>query len=372
MTLDLSHLEWALAKNPHSLRDLLFDSYRENPRYLTYLNDLIYFLRTQDCKNIRNKLNDIDNLYKFQSGISELEFVRSLIQRGKQIDLLPDTYMGMVSPPDLLAVDSQIKAYIEVKRITEDSTIDTILTFLRKFLRENNYPYIINVVLNETMSIPVAGWHERQLKEEIVQKGLQELEAKIKTINLLSLPTEIETNVGKFEIYPSTSGKGFPGIIRTSVIKVSKDMEDKILKKIRHDVTEKAKKRERWTDDHHSKIYIVALDFEEIIVYDEDDMEIALIGNSITVMPPLRIPIIHETEEVHQAKERGWETFLHERYIIPSNRTYLDSNRKGIFFTEPVVKNISGVIGRFRNRLHFIPNPFAFEEINNPRLMNYI
>jgi hypothetical protein len=367
-TLRFSDLEWALATNTYNLQDLLFNTYKDKLAYLKYLNDLIRFLREHGCSDIQEKLKHISDLLRFRSIRSELEIAKGLIQRNKSVDLLPENYMGMVSPPDLLAVDDEIEAYIEVKRILEDQTTSAIIEFLRRFLRENNYHYIINVVLNEMMSIPVIKWHERRLKEEVIRKALQEFEAKIKTLDPTSLPAEIETNIGKFEIHPSTSGRGFPGVIRTSFIKLP---EKKMIEKIRQDVIEKASKRDKWIDEHQAKIYIVALDFEEL-AYDKDYLEIALIGHRVYVKPPLQAPIIYETNEVQHAKELGWEQFLRETCIIPTNRTYLDSNRKGIFFTEPIIKNVSGVIGKFREELHFVPNPFSFDEINDPRLVNYI
>jgi len=367
-TLRFSELEWALATNTHNLQDLLFNTYKDKPRYLKYLNYLIHFLREHGCSNIQEKLNRISDLPRFRSAQSELEIAKALIQRSKSVDLLTENYIGMVSPPDLLAVDDQFEAYIEVKRIMEDQTTGAITEFLRRFLRENNYNYIVNVVLNKTMSIPVIGWRERQFKEETIRKALQEFEAEIRKLDPASLPAEIETMIGKFEIHQSASCRGFPGIIRTSVITLP---EEKMIGKIRHDVVEKASKRDKWTDDHRAKIYIVALDFEEM-TYDKDYLEIALIGHRVYVKPPLRVPIICETIEVQHAKERGWEKFLRETCILPSNRTYLDSNKRGIFFTEPIVKNVSGVIGRFGETLHFVPNPFSFDEINDPRLVNYI
>ncbi len=368
MTSSLKHLEWALATNPHDLKDLLFDAYKNNLKYLRHLNKLIYFLRKHGCRNIQGKLNDVPNLNKFQSIVSELEIAQALIRRGKSVELLPDTYMGMTSPPDLLVSDKKIEAYIEVKRITDDSTFDLIINFLRRFLNKNNYPYIVNVELNEMMSIPAITWQERQHKEKVIRKAFQEFEAKIKILNSKSLPAEIETIAGKFEIKRSIKGKGFPGFIRTSFVKIS---EERQIEKIRRDVIVKAKKRNKWSNEHRSKIFIIALDFEELF-YNKDYLEIALIGNTEKYIPPLKVPNKPLTKEILHAIKLGWEPFLREKYIIPSKQICLNNKRKGIYLTEPIAKNISGVLGKFGQELHFIPNPFAYDEINDPNLLKFI
>ena len=366
-------MHWALTTNPHGLEDSLQEIYQNNPRYLRHLNDLIAFLRSRNCQNIREKLNDVSQLDKFRSTSSELEIAKALILRGKSVNLLPDSYAGMISPPDLLVKDQRIEAYVEVKRITEDPVIDRLLNSLRKVL--NSYPYKVDLTLNESTSIPTTQWWERDLKEKVVTKALQEFEEKIKMI-APPVPAEIKTNVGIFKIHQSASGRGYFGILTTSAIEIPLDKQ---MEKIRQDVCEKARKRENWTNDHRTKIYIVALDFEDI-TYDKDTLEDSLIGDRVTiseeipsnVADALIRQIFRETPEMRLAKERGWGDFMREVYILPRNRTYSDLNRKGIFFifTESVTKNVSGVLGKFGGDLRFVPNPFA--EINDPQLAKWI
>lgn len=364
-----AHLDWAFATNKHDVHDQLYETYRKKTQYLSYLNELIYFLGKYGCKGIQEKISDCSHLFKFQSILSELETARVLLERGKSVELLPDNYMRMESPPDLLVEDDEVKAYVEVKHILEDLTVGIILEDLRQFLCTNNYLYRVDIEFNEIMSLPVIRWQERQHKEDALRNALQEVKTRIKALNSSSLPVGIETKVGKFKIHQSSSGKGYPGVIRTAAITVP---DKKYIEKICFDVCTKAKKRDKWTGDHRTKIYIVALDFTEIGVYDRGIMEVALIGHRIKKHPISPMPDIRETKEVTYAKERGWEHFLRETCIIPRNRTYLDSASQGIFFTEPNVKNVSGVIGKFGKELHFVPNPFSFDEINDPRLMNYI
>lgn len=366
--LTFSNLKWALASNQHNLVDMLFEAYRDNHDYLAYLDELVCFLRRHKCENIRKKLENVGNLFWFQSVCSELEIARALIERGKSVTFLPDDYGDMVSPPDLIAKNDQIEAYVEVKRIIEDEASNTILDFLRKFLRKYSYPYIVDLEMNDTMSIPVTRWQDIDKKEKLAKKALKELESHITKIDPQRLPTEIKTSAGRFKVYTSPSGKGHPGVFRTPVIKIP---TDKLVEKIRHDVITKAKKRDRWSNEHRVKYYLVAIDFEQIF-YHTDDLDIALIGNTTTYLPPLPMPKTPETHELKTAIERGWEDFLREKYVLPRDRTSLDFNKRGIFFTEPVVRNVSGVLGKFRKALYFVPNPFAFAEINDPRLVFFI
>jgi len=363
-----SNLNWTLETNPHNLKGKLLAAYRDKQEYLKYLDDLVYFLKSNSCKNIREKLNDASEIFHFHSTASEFEIAKALVQRGKSVDFLPQTYSGMASPPDLLVVDTDTESYIEVKRLIEDPTSVRLLEFLREFLRKHGYPYRIDVQLNEPMSIPAVGSHDRQQKEEVLTKALQEFESRFTSTEFVTFPARIQTNAGIFEIHQTESGRGYPGILWHRVIDVP---EDTLVQKIRQDTLEKAEKREKWEGEHLAKLYIIALDFEQLF-FDRECLETALIGNRVTYASQLPLPEFSETEEVKLAKERGWGDFMHDMCIVPRDRTYLDNSKKGIFFTEPVMKNVSGVIGRFQDTLCIVPNPFASNEINDSRLVSYV
>lgn len=362
------HLHWALDRHPKNLMGSLLAAYQDNPGYLSYLDGLLGFLKERGCRGIREKLSDVPDLsVKFRAVRSELEVAKALLHAGKSVIFLPDKYMDERSSPDLFVTDKHIEAYVEVKCVTQDPVTDMLLDSLREFLNAHSYPYRVDLTLNEGMSIPTTKWWERDLKERLADKALQEFMAKITTVTG-PFPTEIKTNAVIFEIHQSASGKGYPGILSTSLVEIP---VDKQVEKIRRDICEKAKKREKWTGDERTKIYIVALDFENM-TYGEDCVGDALIGSRVTVALPLPLPNTPETGEVKSARKKGWEDFMRGECILTHNRTFLDPCRKGIFFTEPITKNVSGVIGKFRDTLHFAPNPFASDEINDPQLANYI
>ncbi|MBO3842833.1 MAG: hypothetical protein FGF48_10545 [Candidatus Brockarchaeota archaeon] len=171
-----------------------------------------------------------------------------------------------------------------------------------------------------------------------------------------------------FEIHKSGLKRGYPGIVRTEVIRVP---IEKYVEKIRMDVKEKALKRTSWEGAHLKRFYVVAIDCKETMFIEEMDLYDALIGRSIYVMEPLPMPPVTIPRKVKQAEKRGWRQFLLDKHIIPHDRVFLDEKDQGFYFTKES-KHISGVLARFsNNRFHFIPNPFAADEINDPKILNF-
>ncbi|MGZ7210227.1 MAG: hypothetical protein ACXVHV_10135, partial [Methanobacterium sp.] len=106
-------LVWALTFND-KLKLELFGTYQNNPRYLSYLDNLIFELKKFDCKNIQEKIKDADNLYKFSSTVSELEIANFLVENGKKVQLLPDSYFDSKSPDILRAYPKSIVTFTRV------------------------------------------------------------------------------------------------------------------------------------------------------------------------------------------------------------------------------------------------------------------
>jgi hypothetical protein len=190
---------------------------------------------------------------------------------------------------------------------------------------------------------------------------LIEFENEINKFKNLQIPYNIETSIGTFEIKDSLLNKSFVGFFNTSFSVPTEIIVDKI----KNDVIKKAKKRCGWNDIHKDKMFIIALDFENIVI-DSDYLINALIGNFETW-------ILEIDGEISNAYKKGWKNFLENMYVFPSVR-FLDTKKRGIYFTNKIVKNVSAVIGMFRaNRKPIIiPNPFSYEEINNPKLVDYL
>lgn len=358
------HLDWALVFNK-SLKGLLLDVYKYDKKYLQYLDKLIAELRCGRCHGIRKKLKDV-NLEKLPSIISELEIAKFLINQNKSVWLLPDNYMRGRQSPDIFSSNDELEVYIEVKRFAEDETIYYVLKELRSFLGQTNSCFRVDVKLGKDLSMLAIKWNERKKKREIVEKCLDEFKRRFIQTDLSHLPVQIKTGKAIFKIRKSGLKRGYPGIIWTDLIEVP---TEKCVEKIRMDVKEKALKRTSWEGAHLKKFYVVAIDFKETWFIDEMDVYDALIGRSTQVMGPCPMPPVAIPRKVKQAEKRGWRQFLLDRYIIPHDRVFLDY--RGFYFTRES-RQISGVLARFfNNQFHFIPNPFASDEINDPKILNF-
>jgi len=334
-----------------------------------YLNGLLGELRKATCENVQEKIKDANHLQKFYSIISELEIAKFLIYQGKHVTLLTDDYMKN-SPPDMLVTCNGQEAYVEVKRITHDESINLIEELLTKFLQKYGYCFRVDLTLSHDLSIPVTKCEERKFKENLTRKTVEEFKEKFSYCDLSRLPLEINVLGTRFEIRKSEFSKGYIGFIHTACITVPRE---KLIKKIKRDVCEKAFKRINWSAEHRKKIYIVAIDCEQYWV-SEDDVNEALIGrgcyfHSTLPMPPWAPPR-EVKEKIETAKQKGWKEFLIAKHIIPYDRTRLEYD--GIYFTRSETGNISAVLVRKGNKYYFVPNPFAFDEINDPNLTKYL
>jgi len=94
-----SNIEWALSKNPHNIKTVLLLKYALGHVYWNYLDELISDLLKGKCKGIQEKIADVDSFNKFESAWSELEIARLFCAKGKQVELLPDSYLGVRRAP---------------------------------------------------------------------------------------------------------------------------------------------------------------------------------------------------------------------------------------------------------------------------------
>jgi hypothetical protein len=218
---DNPNLVWALTFNDR-LKLELFETYQNNPRYLSYLDNLIFKLKKFDCEKIQEKINDADNLYKFYSTVSELEIAKVLVESGKKVQLLPDDYFDSKSP-DILCKGDDFDAYIEVTRFGESESSYNVIDFLRCFLKD--LPYRVDVKLKYELSLPARDYEKRAIQEGIVKISLDQFAEFLRVNNISKFPLKIKTDGIIFEIYQTDSGKGYPGIAKTDVIKI----KDKVL-----------------------------------------------------------------------------------------------------------------------------------------------
>ena len=321
---------------------------------------------------IREKLRDANHLRKFHSVVSELEIARLLIRHDKIVEFLPDDYFYPGKSPDIQTSDEKWVFFVEVKKFTEDDAVNKMIADIENFLSTSTRNCRVNLMLKQGLSMVTIEFRERKTKEKLATKSVQDFKDKFRQADLSNLPISIDTEGCNFEINESGLNRSYVGITKTGIIDVP---IRKVVEKIRYDVIEKAQKRIYWKTNHPSIFYMVAIDCDQPFV-DSDDIELALIGDRITIAEsPVPIEIALPTKlarGVKKASKKGWEAFLKEQYIIPRDRTFLDISKKGIYFTKRVAKNVSGVLARFRvGDFHWIPNPFAYDEINDPNLVDY-
>jgi hypothetical protein len=348
-------ISWALQKNPNIL-PILLAKYPYGHTYWNYLDGLVSSLLNAQCKGIQEKFADVDNSNKLESACSELEIAKLLIAKGKQVQLLPDSYM--VGPsPDLLVTDPNGQAYVEVTRFNEDELVAIIVEELRQFLRQQSTPYRVDVSIPDELSIPAAGYRSMQAKNDKAKSVMEKFKQTFSSSG--TPPSEIIAEDVTFTVSKSSQSQGGPSFINSAVIIVP---SYRYVDRVRYLVTWKARKRESWTGDHLKKWYFIAIDTEHVYL-DEEDVIQAVLGHRVTehIIP---LP------EVEEAAKKSWRSFLEKQNLISKDRTYLAS--RGVFLSDPVSKNVSGLIVRKDQNAWFVPNPFAADEINDSRLATYV
>lgn len=357
-----------MSRNPHA-KTALSTLYAARPKYLAELDSLINELRKGKCQKIQEKMNDANDLQKFGSILAELRIGRFLLRHGKSIVFLPDNYMTGMSPPDILVIDASGQYFVEVKLLTEDDTCtEIILEGLRLFLTTSKFNVFVDIELGKELSTPKTTHTERRAKEKLAKTTLQEFQNKFNKINFSKLPARVTTQGATFIVKTSSVKRSMVEAMRTRVILLPAELREKL----KRDICTKASKRNSWRGADLLRPFIVAIYTGQWGI-DIDDAKDLLFGARHTVASGLPMPIVTVPQEIQKAASGGWQTYLRTEYLLPHNRTYLNWNAKGIYFTEPSVKNISGVIiGNDSSSYSFIPNPFCDARINNPNIASFI
>ena len=250
-------------------------------------------------------------------------------------------------------MDSPADSYIEVARFNEDDLLTILLDELRQFLRSKATPYLVDVDIPDMLSVPVTGYHSMQERKDTANRIMKEFETKFSS----PPPAQIVAGNVTFTISNSSTGTCGPGLVNSAAIEVPSHL---YISRIRYLVTSKAIKRESWTGDNLKKRYVIAIDTEQSYL-DEEDVAQAVLGARVTD-PIWPLP------EVADAAKKGWVTYLEKEHLITKDRTYLAS--RGVFLSDPLCKNVSGVIVRKSSNVWFYP--FSADEINDPTIAHLL
>lgn len=373
------NLSWSLSLNTE-LKSKLFKTYKSKYNYLLRLDNLINDLKNLPCNNIRKTIEDVDNIYKFDSIVSELEIGKYLARNGMNVEFLSDDYFDNKPSPDILWKNELFNSYVEVTRLSENETIFRVIDYLRLFLIK--LPYRVDVKLKSELSLPKLRGKEKKIHENLVDKSLKQFEECINN-DISDFPLEIVTDDIIFKVHQANSG--YPGIVESEVIKVP---TEKLIEYVKERLIQKAKKRDSYVGEHRNYFYFIAFDCEEKFI-DEWDIDLLLYGKTHELgSNVLNLPV--EVYEKWKQKEwnsivsqvqndptwkkievailNGWESFLIDKYLIPNNS--INRNQNGIFISEQSMDNVSGVLFKENEEIIFYPNPFCNAEINDQKIQN--
>jgi len=250
------NLKWALSTNKKFLKIKIFNKYASGSDYLDYADELINYLRKNNCTNIQSKFSGGGKLTDFYASIAELNIGKYLIENGFSVYFIPDKQIQK-SVPDIYAIKNNIKCLIEVKRIIEDEYIRDVMDYLQHSIKVQNPLTIIWLIPSELSKLALSRG-DKNYKQEKLGIGITQLENELQLIEDYSSPIEISTKIGLFNVK-----KG--GLEDSNFVSVrpKSDKDDSFCDKIKKDVLKKLRKHKCLMNIHKNNIYIISLVLEE-------------------------------------------------------------------------------------------------------------
>lgn len=362
MTLQFPFLDKGLSSNSE-LKTSVFTTQKSG--YLKYLDELFNELYNGSCKGIEIKVNEISDLSRFGSLISELEFARYFVRNKNPVELLPNDVFQGRRAPDMLVLGESKEYFVEVKNIQFDDEDYDFGTKIAEILNELGKSFMVVVKSSSVLSTPAYKYQTKGQKEDQCSKALQEFKDKLKNIPSDSSMTSVSTAIADIELHPTKLGKSYLGI-GTMLEAISEPPEYK--ERIRYDIIQKSKKREDWTGDELDKLYIVAIDDNSMFFY-VDRYNIELFGNCAYYTLPSSIPKIPISNTISYALQHGWKDYLIKMCILRNNKSVIPENERGMLFTEPALKNVTAILVRHGSNFHLLAGPFADTKINYANIL---
>jgi hypothetical protein len=351
---------WILGLN-RSLRLNLETAYSlGQANYVSNLENIVGYLRTNKCTGLRSKVKNIPDIPKFLDFAAELEFAERFIKKGGKVRVLRDAYLYPLKSPDILVIHKVGSSYIEVKRMRDDVAFDELRRQLRAALRP--YAVTVRARLGNYMSRPTVTGRGKTLKEQRIRGAVAKLATRL--LPRSQVPFTFQKGGIEFAVDPIARPPGFVTSISSDAMVVP---TTRIIRALVDDLKDKAVKRIGWTGLHARRYYVIAL-YCEYAQLDNDDAQEALLGHRARVMPGVQLPKVRRYSRVERADKQGWHSYLKSQALIPSNRTFLV--RRGKYLTLPILNNVSGVLLHLTwgSTFSFIPNPFCSPVINSPLL----
>jgi hypothetical protein len=331
---------------------------------------LVEELREYGCLHIPDKFSDTPSFSKLLSLKSEFLFATEFAKIGFNISLISDSdknwrhRKNSLPSPDFLAINGDKKVLVEVAKISDDETIQNILTRIRPFLTDTSL--YVWIVFSKELSLPVMNSQDRDIREQIINNFIEKFREILTTINQDSIPQKIDILNCQVEFHKLDMQRGNCDGMPTAVI-IPQENLDKHIKNIIHI---KAEKRTQWSNSHKQIPYLVALDIQQDAIFHMFFLQM-LFGDKCHYEHSLDLSEYSESTLIHQAKCRGWKDLLEQVGYRP--RFHDRTKENGLYFEDQVVRqNITGIIARICGQIQFIPNPFAEDSINCPELQQLL
>lgn len=367
-------LHKGLGYNP-DLENMVFLTH--NPEYLGYLDELFRELYQGSCNNIRVKVNETSDLLRFDSMVSELEFARYFIKNKMQVTLLPDNIFHGRRAPDMIVSTTSLDSYVEAKNIQFDDESWEFGVNIAKKLNELGLSFMVVVKSSMTLATPAYIYQTKDKKEQACQQSLEEFSQEIKKVKTDSSKITIKTVYAEVDLHPTRKEKSYLGI--GTMLEAITQPPDYI-RRIKYDILNKARKREDWTGDELKKNYIIAIDDASVLfsvdTYNGEFFGHAtyyspvVLGDTTGRIPPPPVPSIKINDQIKLAIKQGWKDYFVRMCILQNDRSVIPENRRGLFFSEPILENITAIMIMNRNQFWLLANPFAEGRINNPKIFN--
>ena len=115
-------------------------------------------------------MNDVSDLDKLNSIISELKTALYLSKGNNSVEFLTDNCFSGASP-DIFCTNGELDVYFEVRRINENPYVTRLIfDALYKYLK--SYPFMVNVHLKEELSTPKIEANGRRMQQALVEECL--------------------------------------------------------------------------------------------------------------------------------------------------------------------------------------------------------
>jgi len=360
---EFPYLKKALQPNQR-LKKTVFGNYPA--KYLQVLEKLFNELLTSSCKGLDAKVSETSpDLTRFQALISELEFAKYLLGKNMNVELLSNNAFGGRKPPDIYAKSDAKDYFVEVKNIQLDEMDYIFGNKIAEILNAQGLAFCVAVKSSSFISTPAYFYNTRDKKENFIQSALDEFSNKLKTSSLKCSPVTIRTKYAEIELHQTNKKRSYLGIgsMKTAISEPSD-----YGKRIRNDILLKSKKRETWIGDELYKRYIVAIDDDSVFFY-IDRYNVEIFGNATYYKYPLKVPDVKLDPKIEDAIKTGWEGYLERMCILQNNRSVIPEDKRGLFFTDPLTKNVSAVLVKHRNDYFLLANPLADHKVNDPAIL---